>query len=639
MRHFSRLLFFVCILVSARARETVALGDWAKVTVPESYQRNEPFTVEVEILKLDAPTQLALSANWTNENGHFGGFLQYLGAGKPISAPGTTEFRITINKTKPNLKGLMLSVFLSPDGNWKNNTVNGGVNIPLREAEESRPEPAPRPVNPQPVRPSTETDTSAFQPLYRPPAPSTAAVPILPTDPPSMQVKVSGGSVEMPNGRRIQVRPATLSFAPPEIERFKAEGKKGNPAPAPVNFADYHNHWDPWPGALGLTPKFDRRNTLILGSLYRHWRPETLSVKDAGGTVKVRDRDFVFNEDWGLVLNLNGGLGEPKTGRMDISIEAALPRIDLIQVNSTGQVAVKQGETRLVCPPRPVADSGWIELATVYVAPWRTARNPHYDADPSAVEGATEYAVTATEIFPIHEPEAVTPVNAKALSKTGAKLAAGQPVTIAFMGDSIMVGAEATAWYVDTRAYTSKDRTARGSFIYQLRRRFSKAEIEPVHAFKGGETIQYAVKVYDELVASKNVDMVVLAFGANDMDSSIQGPPKNSPEEFKAAVGKVVDRAKTEGVEVMLVTPLPRNPWFKNGLVTRQLEYHRVLHELAQEKNAALAPVFRMFQQLPARGIPVYNTLHNWNNHPGDLGHGIYAEAMLNTLQAAVPSN
>lgn len=465
------------------------------------------------------------------------------------------------------------------------------------------------------------------------------AVSVLPTDPPSLRLRVQGGHLHMEEGRRLPVAPATLRVDPPEIERFTAKGKKGQPPPAPVNFADYHTQWEPWPGALGLTPKFDRRRTLILGSFYRYWRPETLEVKDAEGRLKIRDRDFMFNEDWGQLLNLNNGLGQPKSGSLTVSVEAALPRIDLIQVHPDGSVSVKKGETRRVCAPRPDADPGCVALAAVYIAPWRAARNPHYDDNPEAVAEASEYAVTATEILPIRTPEAVPPVNPQALQKTRAKLAEGKAVKIAFMGDSMMVGAEATQWYDEQRAYTEKDRTMRGSFIHQLRQRYPQADITPVHAFKGGETIKYALKVYDEMVAPEKVDLVVVEFGANDMDSSVSGPPKNPPEEFKGFVADIVERAQSEGVEVMLVPPLPRNPWYKNALATRQLEYNRVLHELTEEKDVALAPVFRMFQQLPAQGIPVYNTLHNWNNHPGDLGHALYADAMLKTMTGTPPAS
>ncbi len=893
MRRALLYILFVSLFPLIQGAEPVALGDWGRITLPDDYELNQPFTATIEVLKLETPCKLSLSANWMKPERKFGGFLQFIGT-RDISGPGSYDFKVTIKRDKPNLESLSLSVYLSPDGEWKNKTAAAAAGLRKKVAEKKSnldtlgekseqtqkaaafsmtssasvaslqaggftEEPGfedvfepgwpkrkgnwqvatwkqngtqmgkeraqvnsegelvltvkkgapfqggsiqstreygygrwvarvkaaavpgvlnsvftkdwdnlktaspdndgekgevdiellshtfgpnrgevhlaihlkdhmplwhldiPLDFNPSddfhewgfdilPDRviwhvdgkflhewkytdryyitpdyefffnawtmekwiqgpPAGDADykidwvrfyplaqavsaPEAAAPVTRRPAvalappvtqseinlASSGALALRPTQPASLQVQVAGGTVKLPNGSSVAVKPVTLQFAPPEIERLKAMSKKGKIPVAPDNLAGYHKQWEPPPGALAITPKFDRNQTLILGSFYRYWRPETLVVKDAAGAEKVRDQDFYFNDDWGMILNLNEGLGKPKTGQLDVSIEVALPRIDLIQVHPDGTVSVKQGETRMVCPEKPSADDGCVELATVFIAPWRSASNPNYDGDPATVAGAADYAITATEIFPIHMPVAVNPVNAQALSRTSAKLAKGEDVKIAFMGDSIMVGAEASQWYVENIAYTAKDRTLRGSFIYQLRQNFPQVNIEPVHAFKGGETIKFAVKVYDEMVAPKKADLVVVEFGANDMDSSIPGKPKNSPEEFKLFVSQIVDRAHQDGADVLLVTTLPRNPWYKNGLHTRQLEYQRVLYEIAGEKNVALAPVFSRFQQLPAKGIPVYTTLHNWNNHPGDLGHSIYAKAMLDTVLEAAAS-
>ncbi|MDF3128421.1 family 16 glycosylhydrolase [Kiritimatiellaeota bacterium B1221] len=889
MRHLIPLLFSICLFTITQGAGPVALGDWGRITLPDNYELNQPFTATIEVLKSDASGKISLSANWMKPGRQFGGFLQFIGT-QDLSGPGTYTFKVNIKRDKPNLESLSLSVYLSPDGDWKNRTASGTANLSKKESApknsmetlgekseqtqkaspfsrkssasvatlqaggfaatpgfedvfdpgwpkrkgnwqvatwkqngtqmgkqraqvnaegelvltvkagapfqggsiqstrefgygrwvarvkasavpgvlnsvftkdwddlktpspdndgnkgevdiellshtygpdsgevhlaihlkdhmplwhldipldfnpsddfhewgfdilpdrviwhvdgkflhewkytrnfridpnyefffnawtmekwiqgppasdadykidwirfypliQSAPAPAPAPSDP---RPAVSLAAPVAQPKVN--LATSGALALRPTQPASLQVEVGGGTVSMPSGRSVSVQPATLRFEAPEIKTFQAKGKKGELPPAPVNLAKYHKEWEPPPGALSITPRFDRSQTLILGSFYRYWRPETLVVKDAGGRVKVEGQDFYFDEDWGGVLNLNDGLGKPKTGQLDVSIEAALPRIDLIQVHPNGTLSVKKGETRWVCPDKPEADEGCAELATVFIAPWRTANNPNYDRDSNAVAGASEYAITAKEIFPIHAPVAVDPVNAQALGRLSAKLTKGEDVKIAFMGDSIMVGAEASKWYVENVAYTEKDRTLRGSFVYQLRQKFPHINIEPVHAFKGGETIKYAVNVYDEMVAPKQADLVVIEFGANDMDSSVSGKPKNSPEEFKTFVSQIVDRAQQDGADVMLITPLPRNPWYKNGLHTRQLEYQRVLYELAGEKNVALAPVFSRFQQLPAKGIPVYTTLHNWNNHPGDLGHALYAQAMLDTVLAA----
>ena len=66
---------------------------------------------------------------------------------------------------------------------------------------------------------------------------------------------------------------------------------------------------------------------------------------------------------------------------------------------------------------------------------------------------------------------------------TLAKLRAGQPVKIAFMGASVSVGAEAPIWYAK-KPYSEEDHSFRGRFVYGLQQRFPKAQITPIEAFK-----------------------------------------------------------------------------------------------------------------------------------------------------------
>jgi len=124
-------LFSACFLLAnaAHAEQTVNLGDWAKVTAPNEYTPGKPFSVKVDVLKADAPTKLAVSANWLKQGGGFGGFLQYLGMAKDISGPGSHQFQINLKKSKPNMQSASLVFYLSPDGEWKNKTVSGNISL------------------------------------------------------------------------------------------------------------------------------------------------------------------------------------------------------------------------------------------------------------------------------------------------------------------------------------------------------------------------------------------------------------------------------------------------------------------------------------------------------------------------------
>jgi len=417
---------------------------------------------------------------------------------------------------------------------------------------------------------------------------------VQPTVPPSLAVKVGD---------------AVLNLDPPEIEVFQAADREGNPPEAPQGNK-----------TIGLTPLYDPTRTHILGSLFRTFRPETLKVTREDGTAYQREVDFTFNEENGTLANKDGRL----QGKVKAQAEGALQRLDLIQLDASGKPSVKKGTSVWVCPELPEPDPGHTALAGVYLAPWRTARNPFYDQNPEAIAGAGEYAVTEHEIAPIRPADPVPVVHPERLEKTLARLRAGEPVKIAFMGDSILLGAESTRWWNDQ--YDANSKTWKGRFVHGLRTRFPQAKIEVVEAYRGGVPIAYAEEKIGEVLAQKP-DLVVMSFGVNDADP---GLGKKTPEQFGEALGKLMDQTRAAGGEFLFVTPFPLIPWVGNGQGERvERQFLPVMKTTADAHGAALVDVDAEYRNLNTHGIPWWSQNHNWHNHPGDFGHRVYAETAL----------
>ncbi len=429
-----------------------------------------------------------------------------------------------------------------------------------------------------------------------------------PTSPPSLDVLVGSHK---------------LSFDPPETKVFEARKRDGSLPAAPKDYSEDNKAWEPHPGTLSLTPILDEDATLILGSLFRSFQPETLSVSSEDGTAFKRDVDFVYDEDWGRIANKAGSM----TGKVKASARAALSRLDLIQVDAAGALSVKKGESVIVCPALPEPDAGCTAVAGIYLAPWRAARNPHFDGNAKALDGATEYAITEHEICAV-DPAPPTPtLHPEALSGVLSKLRAGKPVKIAFVGDSITLGAEATLWWNDQ--YNGGATTWRGKLVQELRTRFPGSKIEPIDAFKGGTAISYALEQLPGVLEQKP-DLVIAAFGGNDADGPIGGKPKTAPEDFGKALGSLADASRAAGADVVFVTTFPMNQWMKNGLGARyERDFVPVVKATAGKHNAAVADVHADYKNLNRRGIPHWSQIHNWKNHPGNLGHEVYAETLL----------
>ncbi len=430
-----------------------------------------------------------------------------------------------------------------------------------------------------------------------------------PADPPSLSV-VAGST--------------TLTFDGPEIRDWSTDGA----VEVPRNHAAWYDPWEPWPArgkdgkdnVINLGPRRDPTGTPILGGLFRSALPESVVVTSADGSKTfVAGTDYKLNTDWGQIANLDGGLGAEWEAKVRVSCRYATQRLDLIQRDAEGAYRVKAGEPAIVCPALPAADKGCTPVAGVYIAPWRQG-------------GA--FVITDENILPIQPADPVAPINPDAVASTLAKLRAGRKATIALMGASITLGAESTRWWEEQRKFTEDDLAYRGRVIHGLRRRFPAATVTPVEAYKGGTTTQYGLEQYREVVAPAKCDLVLIAFGANDASSSIGGAPRNSPEQFKALISELVAAVKADGAEVMLVVTMQQNPWLKNNVAERWPKYRQAMLEIGREQNVAVADVYTEWMNSATRGVPPYTMLHNWINHPGDVGHKIYADTILRFFPA-----
>ncbi|MGC3996318.1 MAG: SGNH/GDSL hydrolase family protein [Anaeromyxobacter sp.] len=394
----------------------------------------------------------------------------------------------------------------------------------------------------------------------------------------------------------------TVTLDGPEVKSFTWTGY------APPNYTDERFDWR-WPDpSINLMPPVD---TVVLGGPYHSIIPGSVVVTNAvTGQVYVRGVDYQLNEEWGQILNVKSRLGAYESGSLSVTYRTTLQRLDLLQVLPDGTVGVKRGVSAPVVPTLPSPDAGAVALAGV-----------HLNTLDGAV--ATGFKVLDRDINMIRDVPPVAPINPGTIPKTLAKLRAGGSVNVAFFGDSITSGAEATDWLFDpSRTYTRL--VADG-----LRSRYPTATVIETPAHQGSVSAALAettfqTRVLDPHNAGHKVDLLVIALGMNDTG-------KPSTAAYKAKIRDYIARAKAVGMEVLLVPPIQSNPYFDavhDTWVPRE-QIASALREVATQDNIAMADVFTEWMNQSAKGIAPVSQLHNWFNHPGTPGHKLYADTIL----------
>lgn len=355
------------------------------------------------------------------------------------------------------------------------------------------------------------------------------------------------------------------------------------------------------PGAATLSPRYDGDGSIILGGPYRQLLDGGVEVTDSvSGRKLAEGRDYAVNYDWAQIASIGDAMGEPGTGSFLVEARFGMQRIDLVQRDRSGKHSVVEGVPSLLCPVRPVPDAGHVAVAGIYIAP----------------EMGGVYPVSL-------DSPVVPPQNPEAAVKTRRKLMAGDRVCIAFVGDSITLGAEAGKWWEDDSG------TYRGRVMGELRRRFPDADIAEMQIFRGGRGIEYVLDAYRERTKDAKPDLAVIGIGINDAHSKDGVNPAVPPEEFREGFRRLLREAAEGGTEVIVHTSIRTNPFAPDGDAGRWDAYRGIIKGEAALAGAGVADTCAAWDRQNMCGTPSFSQLHNWINHPGAEGHKLLADCIL----------
>ena len=254
----------------------------------------------------------------------------------------------------------------------------------------------------------------------------------------------------------------------------------------------------------------------------------------------------------------------------------------------------------------PIEERTWLILDRIGI------ETPAFSSQPSVqVQAGPDVTISSRDIL----------YGSDHLARTRERAQAHKPFKVIALGDSVTAGAQMSrgTWTVGG---------AKGvPFLYfaHLARlweeHYGYKGIRPVQHGHGGWTAEQALTIINKEVVEEAGpdDLVILQFGGNDMTWA-----GKSPAQWKAAMKKLIARAKTRTDQVLILSSTPAG-----DLPKKSAEITKILKELVEEDRVAAADVLRLASY---RGDPfAWAWLAN-EGHPAYMGHILIAEMIAPLL-------
>jgi len=194
--------------------------------------------------------------------------------------------------------------------------------------------------------------------------------------------------------------------------------------------------------------------------------------------------------------------------------------------------------------------------------------------------------------------------------KTIAKLAAGESVRIAALGDSLTYG-----WMVE-KGYIA--------FLQEmLQAKYPAATIQNINRGIPGDTAEGGLRRLKEQVIDARPDLVFVQFALNDAFIGC------TLAEFEKNIALIVHRLQKEtAAEVLLLTSVALADPQEDSIA---LQYYERLEQVAQQRSVSIARVHAYWKDAASGNFD--GLLQADGVHPTAAGYRLMAEAIMQVLQ------
>ena len=214
--------------------------------------------------------------------------------------------------------------------------------------------------------------------------------------------------------------------------------------------------------------------------------------------------------------------------------------------------------------------------------------------------------------------------------------------TVVFFGDSVTQGSFGALNDTD---FPDMDAVYHKRLIDMIRDVCPGVQLGYINAGIGGDNAVLAVGRLDRDVLCYHPDLVVVAFGLNDVPAGEEGIPA-----FKRALSEIFSRCLASGAEVVYLSPNIMNTFvqeemdpsckfydyahktarfMQTGLMDRYIEAAK---ETAREHDVRIADAYAKWKALAGYGFDTTRLLANGINHPTRAMHRLFAETLFDTI-------
>ena len=163
--------------------------------------------------------------------------------------------------------------------------------------------------------------------------------------------------------------------------------------------------------------------------------------------------------------------------------------------------------------------------------------------------------------------------------------------------------------------------------------------VNMINASIGGTSASQSLKRLDKQVLKHEPDLVIVCFGLNDVNGTL--------EAYLAALSEIFTRSRESGAEVIFMTPNMLNTYVAEDTAERYYEY---AHKTAKMQNEGRMDEFisSAIKLAEDMGIPVCNCYSKWKrlaetedttmllvnriNHPTSEMHKLFADSLYDML-------